>query len=172
MQKNQLKLIKNLKIKLQKLNLKPMTDLEMIKKLREETSVSVADCKKALEESGGDYDKALDWLKKRGAEIAEKKAERETAQGVVESYVHGGGKVGVLVTLLCETDFVARTDEFKTLAHEIALQISAMAPIDVDTLLKQEYIRDPKLKIEDLIKQTIGKIGENIKVKEFSRLEI
>lgn len=149
-----------------------MTDLDMIKKLREETSVSIADCKKALEQSKGDYAKALDWLKKRGAEIAEKKAERETAQGIVESYVHGGGKVGVLLVLLCETDFVARTDEFKSLAHEIALQISAMAPKDVPTLLKQEYIRDPKLTIEDLIKQTIGKIGENIQVREFARLEI
>lgn len=149
-----------------------MTDLEMIKKLRVETSVSVADCKKALEDSNGDYNKALEWLKRRGAEIAEKKAERETAQGIVESYVHGGGKAGVLVTLLCETDFVARTDEFKSLAHEIALQISAMAPKDVPALLKQEYIRDPKLTIEDLIKQTIGKIGENIVVREFSRLEI
>lgn len=149
-----------------------MTDLEIIKKLREETSVSIADCKKALEESNGDYKKALEWLERRGAEIAEKKAERETAQGIVESYIHAGGKAGVLVTLLCETDFVARTDEFKALAHEIALQISAMAPLDVPTLLKQEYIRDPKLTIEDLIKQTIGKIGENIVVREFSRLEI
>lgn len=149
-----------------------MTDLELIKKLREETSVSIADCKKALEESDGDYEKAREWLKKRGAEIAEKKAERETAQGVVESYVHGGGKVGVLVTLLCETDFVARTDEFKNLAHEIALQISAMDPKDVPTLLKQEYIRDPKATIEDMIKTTIGKTGENIQIKEFSRLEV
>lgn len=149
-----------------------MTDLEMIKKLREETSVSVADCKKALEQSNGDYTKALEWLKRRGAEIAEKKAERETAQGIVEGYVHGGGKVGVLLVLLCETDFVARTDEFKSLAHEISLQISAMEPKDVPALLKQEYIRDPKITIEDLIKQTIGKIGENIVVREFSRLEI
>lgn len=149
-----------------------MTDLELIKKLREETSVSVADCKKALEESAGDYKKALEWLKKRGAEVAEKKAERETMQGIVEAYVHGGGRVGVLVTLLCETDFVARTDEFKALAHEIALQISAMEPKDVPTLLKQEYIRDPKVTIGDLIKQTIGKIGENIQIREFSRLEI
>lgn len=149
-----------------------MADLMLIKQLREETSCSIADCKKALEQSNGDYKKALEWLKKRGAEIAEKKAERETAQGIVESYVHGGGKVGVLLVLLCETDFVARTDEFKSLAHEIALQISAMEPKDVPSLLKQEYIRDPKLTIEDLIKQTIGKIGENIQVREFSRLEI
>jgi len=149
-----------------------MADLELLRKLREETAASVVDCKKALEEGNGDYKKALEWLKKRGAEIADKKAERETSQGIVESYVHAGGKVGVLLTLLCETDFVARTEEFKTLAHEITLQISAMNPKDVPALLKQEYIRDPKLTIEDLVKQTIGKLGENIQIREFSRLEI
>ena len=148
-----------------------MADLDQIKKLREETQASIADCRKALEEGNGDYGKALEWLKKRGAEIAEKKQDRETNQGLVDAYVHSG-KVGVLVTLLCETDFVARTSEFKNLAHEIALQISAMNPKDVDVLLKQEYIRDPKLTINDLIKQTIGKLGENIVVKEFSRHEL
>lgn len=147
-------------------------DVNLIKQLREESQASIADCRKALEESNGDYKKAQDWLKKRGAEIAQKKAERETSQGVVESYVHGNGKIGVLVTVLCETDFVARTDEFKKLAHEIAMQISAMNPKDVKTLLAQEYIRDPKLTIEDLIKEAIGKIGENIKVREFSRIEL
>lgn len=149
-----------------------MADLNLIKQLREETQASIADCRRALEESGGDYKKAQDWLKKRGAEIAEKKADRETAEGVVESYVHGNGKVGVVVALLCETDFVARTDEFKKLAHEIAMQISAMNPKDVETLMSQEYIRDPKLKIEDLVKTAIGKVGENIKVREFSRIEL
>ena len=149
-----------------------MADIEQIKKLREESQASIADCRKALEESEGDYKRALVWLKKRGAEIAEKKAERETSQGVVEAYVHGNGKIGVIVALLCETDFVARTDEFKKLAHEIAMQISAMNPKDVKTLLTQEYIRDSKLTIDDLIKEAIGKIGENIKVREFSRIEL
>lgn len=147
-------------------------DLELIKKLREESQASVADVKKALEESEGDYKKALDWLRKRGAEIAEKKKDRETAQGLVESYVHGNGKIGVLVKLSCETDFVARTQEFKNLAHEVAMQISAMDPKDVPSLLLQEYIRDPKLTIEDLIKEAVGKLGENIKVAEFSRIEL
>jgi elongation factor Ts len=147
-------------------------DIELIKKIREETSASVSDCKKALEESDGDYKKALDWLKKKGIERAEKKAERATSQGLVESYVHANGKIGVIVTLLCETDFVARTSDFKSLAHEIAMQISAMDPKDVKTLLAQEYIRDSKLTIEDLIKQTIGKLGENIQVREFQRLEL
>lgn len=149
-----------------------MIRIDQIKKLREETAASIADCRKALEESGGDFDKAKDWLGKRGAEIAEKKADRETSQGIIESYVHANGKVGVLVTLACETDFVARTSEFKNLAHEIALQISAMNPRDVNSLLAQEYIRDPQVTIEQLIKQTIGKLGENIKVREFERLEL
>jgi elongation factor Ts len=147
-------------------------DIELIKKIREETQASVADCRKALEESKGDYDKALDWLKKRGIERAEKKAERETFQGLVEAYVHANGKIGVIVTLLCETDFVARTPDFKNLAHEIAMQISAMEPKDVKALLAQEYIRDSSLTIEALIKQVIGKLGENIKVREFHRLEL
>ena len=125
-----------------------------------------------MEETAGDYKKAIEWLKKRGIEKAEKKANRETSQGIVESYVHGDGKIGVLVTLLCETDFVARTPEFKNLAHEIALQVSAMNPADVKSLLDQEYIRDPQMKISELIKQTIGKLGENIVVREFSRVEL
>jgi elongation factor Ts len=149
-----------------------MADIEQIKKLREETQASIADCRKALDDSKNDYKKAQEWLKKRGAEIAEKKAERVTSQGVVEAYIHGEGKIGVLVTLLCETDFVARTDEFKKLAHEIAMQVSAMDPKDVKALLSQQYIRDPKLTIDDLIKEAIGKIGENIKVREFSRIEL
>lgn len=147
-------------------------DVKQIKQLRDETQASIADCRKALEDSNGDYKKALEWLKKRGAEIAEKKSDRETSEGVVESYVHGNGKIGVIIALLCETDFVARTDEFKKLAHEIAMQISAMNPKDVDALLNQEYIRNPKLTIDDLVKEAIGKIGENIKVREFSRIEL
>lgn len=148
-----------------------MADLELVKKLREETQSSIADCRKALDESNGDYKKAIEWLAKRGAEIAEKKADRQTSQGLVEAYVHSG-KVGVLVTLLCETDFVARTQKFKNLAHEIALQISAMNPKDVTSLLSQEYIRDSQMTIEQLIKSVIGKIGENIQVREFSRIEL
>ncbi|MBI2621798.1 MAG: translation elongation factor Ts [Candidatus Levybacteria bacterium] len=146
--------------------------VDQIKKLREETAASIADCRQALEESGDDYNKAIVWLKKRGIEKAEKKADRETSQGIVEAYVHGNGKIGVLVTLACETDFVARTEEFKDLAHEIALQISSMNPKDIDELLKQEYIRDSSLTIEQLIKQAIGKLGENIVIREFTRLEL
>ena len=149
-----------------------MVDIDLLKKLREETGVSIADCRKALEETNSNYEKAREWLKKQGLEKAAKKSDRETAQGLVESYIHQNGKVGSLITLLCETDFVARTDDFKHLAHEVAMQVAALDPKDVDTLLKQEYIRDGSVKIEDLIKQTIAKLGENIKVKEIKRFEI
>jgi len=147
-------------------------DLKTLKKLRDETSASIADCRRALDESNGDYKKALEWLKKRAAEIAAKKADRETSQGIVEAYIHQGGKVGVLVELLCETDFVAKTDEFKHLAKEIGMQVAAMDPKDVDALLKQEYIRDGSKTIQDIVKEAIGKIGENILLKRFVRFEI
>ncbi len=147
-------------------------DVTLIKKLRDETSASIADCRKALEETDGNYEKALDWLKKHGIEKAEKKADRETGQGLVESYIHQNGKVGSVLVILCETDFVARTEDFKKLAHEIAMQVAAMDPKDVDTLLKQEYIRDNSVTINDLVKQTIAKLGENIVVREFKRFEI
>ena len=149
-----------------------MADVKLIKQLREETQASIADCRKALEESGEDYKKAIEWLKKRGIEKAEKKADRETAQGLVEAYVHQNGKVGVLVEVLCETDFVARTDEFKSLCHEVAMQVAAMDPKNVESLLKQEYIRDGSVTIEQLVKQSIAKLGENVVIKSFSRIEI
>jgi elongation factor Ts len=147
-------------------------DLKTLKKLRDETLASIADCRKALDESGGNYEKALVWLKKRAVEIAEKKSDRATSQGLVEAYIHQGGKVGVLVELLCETDFVAKTDEFKHLAKEVGMQVAAMNPKDVETLLKQEYIRDGSQSIEQLVKNVIGKLGENISVKRFVRFEI
>ncbi len=149
-----------------------MADVKLIKKLRDETQASIADCRKALEGTKDDYKKALEWLKKHGIEKAEKKADRETSQGLVESYIHQNGKVGALVEVLCETDFVARTDEFKNLCHEIAMQVVAMNPKDVATLLKQDYIRDNSVTIEQLVKQSITKLGENIVIKSFSRLEI
>ncbi len=147
-------------------------DIVLLKKLREETSAGIADCRMALEESDNDYGKALEWLKKNGIEKAGKKADKETSQGIIESYIHGNGRVGVLVELLCETDFVARTDEFKNLAHEIAMQAAAMKPKDVKALLGQEYIRDSSLTIEKLVKSVIGKLGENIVIKKFKVFEI
>ena len=148
-----------------------MVDIKLLKQLREETQASIADCRKALEETG-DYKKALEWLKKRGMEKAEKKSDRQTSQGLVEAYIHQNGKVGALVEVLCETDFVARTEEFKKLSHEIAMQVAAMNPKNVESLLKQEYIRDSSVTIEQLIKSVIGKLGENIVIKSFSRIEI
>lgn len=149
-----------------------MVNLELLKQLRNETGVSFADCRKALEESNNDYKAALQWLKKHGVEKAEKKAERETTQGIVEAYIHQNGRVGSIIELTCETDFVARTDEFKDLAHELAMQVSAMAPKDVPTLLAQEYIRDSSKTVEDFIKETIAKLGENIVVKRFTRFAL
>ncbi len=147
-------------------------NIELLKKLRNETLVSLADCRRALEETDNNYKKALTWLKKRGIEKAEKKANRETSQGIVESYIHQNGRVGAMVEMLCETDFVARTQEFKHLSHEIAMQVAAMAPRDVATLLKQEYIRDSSKTIEALVKETIAKVGENITIKNIARLQI
>lgn len=147
-------------------------DLKTLKKLRDETAASIADCRVALDESNGDYSKALEWLKKRALAKAEKKAGRETVEGVIEPYIHGGGKVGVLVELLCETDFVAKTDEFHQLAREVAMQVAAMNPENVEDLLKQAYIRDGSQTIEQLVKSAIGKMGENITVKRFVRFEI
>lgn len=148
------------------------TSIELVKQLRDETQASIAECNKALAEAKGDLEKAREILKQRGFEAAAKKAARATEQGIIESYIHAGGKIGVLVELLCETDFVARTAEFKTLAHEIALQVSAMNPKDIESLLSQEYIREAGKTIQDLIKETIAKLGENIQIKRFTRLEI
>ncbi len=145
--------------------------LELLKKLRNETASGVSDCRQALEDSNGDYDKAKKLLLERGIEKAAKKEGKETSQGIVEAYVHQG-KVGVLVEVRCETDFVARTDEYKSLAHEIALQTAAMNPKDVAELLAGPYIRDPKLTIADLVKQTVAKVGENITVTQFTRMEL
>jgi len=147
-------------------------DISLLKKLRLETSASIADCRKALEETDNSYSKALDWVKKNALVKAEKKGDRETHQGLIESYIHQGGRVGVLVELLCETDFVARTDDFKNLAREIAMQIAAMDPKNNDALLKQDYIRDSGVTMEQLIKSVIGKLGENITLKRFIRFEI
>lgn len=142
-----------------------------IKKLRELTGAGIADCKEALSLSKGQLDEAVKHIKAKGLERATKKVERETHAGLVFSYVHAG-KIGVLVALACETDFVAKTDEFQNLGKEISLQIASMNPKNVQELLKQEYIRDPKLTIDDMIKELIGKLGENIKIDGFNRLTI
>lgn len=142
-----------------------------IKKLREETGAGIADCKEALSQSKGNLEKAKEWLKKKGLDKAASKSEREVKAGLVEVYSHGG-RVGVLVELLCETDFVAKTEDFKNLAHELALQIASMNPPSVDDLLSQEYIRDNGVTVDQLIKGVVGKLGENIQIGRFERIAL
>jgi len=146
--------------------------MDQIKQLREKTQAGIMEAKKALEESGGDMKKAEAWIIERGLAKAEKKADRETKQGLIGSYIHHDGKRGALVKLLCETDFVARTDEFKNLARELAMQVTSMEPETKEAFLEQEYIRDPKFTISGLIKQVSAKTGENIQLGEIVRLEL
>lgn len=145
--------------------------IDQIKKLREQTGAGIADCKTALSQSKGNYEKAKDWLKKHGLEKSSSKSGRETKAGLVEVYSHGG-KVGVLVELLCETDFVGKTEDFKSLAHELALQIASMNPSSLEELLAQEYIRDNSLTVDQLIKSVVGKLGENIQIGRFERIAL
>ncbi len=146
-------------------------NLDLIKKLREETGAGIADCKEALKESGQDMEKAKEVLKKKGFEKGASKGGREVKTGLVDVYSHNG-KVGVLVEVLCETDFVARTDDFKNLSHELSLQIASMNPSSVEDLLSQEYIRDNSQTIDLLIKGVSGKLGENIQVGRFERIAL
>lgn len=146
--------------------------LDVLKKLRAETSAGVSDCRQALEDAKGEYVKAKKLITERGLEKASKKEGKLTSQGVVASYVHQTGRVGVLIELRCETDFVARTDEFTHLAHELTLQVASMNPKNVKELLASPYIRDTKVSIADLVKQTISTLGENITVARFIRMEL
>lgn len=145
--------------------------VEDIKKLREQTGAGIADCRHALEQTKGDLEKAKDVIRKKGLDRADQKGEREVKAGLIETYSHGG-RVGVILELLCETDFVVKTADFKNLAHEVALQIASMNPLSVDELLKQEYIRDNSQTIDDLIKVVIGKLGENIQIGSFKRIAL
>lgn len=146
-------------------------NVDQIKSLREQTGAGIADCKEALKESSGDLEKAKVWLQKKGLDKASSKSDREVKAGLVETYSHNG-KVGVLVELLCETDFVARTDDFKNLAHELTLQIASMNPVSLEELLAQVYIRDNSLTIDKLVKSVSGKLGENIQVGRFERIAL
>ena len=158
-----------------------------VKDLRDKTGAGIMDSKRALEESAGDIAKAESILNAKGLASAAKKADRSTSEGLVVSYIHTGGRVGSMVELNCETDFVARTDEFRILGRNIAMQIAAMNPIyldrasipedveevkDEELLIEQEYIRDSSMKITDLVKESIGKLGENIRIRRFSRFEL
>ena len=190
---------------------------KMVKELREATNAGMMDCKKALKETGGDMDAAADYLRKKGIASASKKEGRATSQGIVGSYIHMGGKVGVLVEVACETDFVARTDDFQNFVHDIAMHIAAASPMavtreEVDSslvekekeiyaaqmreegkpdniidkivegkvdkyyseivLLEQKYVKDPDMTVEDYLKSIIGKLGENMQIKRFTRYQI
>lgn len=146
--------------------------INQIKKIREETGASVIDVKRALEEAGGDEKKARELLRQKGFEKAEKKAGREVKAGRIFTYVHHSGTIASVVSLVCETDFVARTDEFQLLGREIAMQVASMNPNSVEDLMTQEYIREPGKTIEILIKEVISKTGENIKISQIARFEI
>jgi len=146
--------------------------IELVKKIREETGLGIMEIKVALEEAVGDEKKAKEILKAKGFAKAEKRAERETHQGRVATYTHSTGKIGVMVELLCETDFVAKNEDFLNVAKDLCLQVAAMNPKDAKELLKQEYIKDPSLKIRDLVTALNAKFGENIKVGRVERFEI
>lgn len=147
-------------------------DINIIKQLREQTGAGMTDCKKVYDEAGGDFNKALEKLKQIAGEIAEKKSSREIKNGLIEAYIHIGGKVGVLVKLGCETDFVAKNENFKNIAHDIAIHIAAMSPSSEEDLFAQPFVKNPEITVKDFLQESIGRIGENIKIDEFARFEI
>ncbi len=171
---------------------------DMVKELREKTGAGIMDAKRALEEAAGDMSKAAQVIHQQGLARAEKKSDRQASQGLIEPYIHGGGRIGTLVEINCETDFVARTPDFQGLAHDIAMQVAALNPKYVSAdeipdaeleeradevgskdvaakqlaLLSQEFIKDSSVTVEELIKDHIAKLGENIVVRRFSRFEL
>ncbi len=154
---------------------------ELIKELRDKTGAGIMECKKAIEDALGDMTTAEKLIKERGLAMAEKKAGREAGQGLIDCYVHAG-RIGALIELNCETDFVARTDDFKTLAREIAMQVAATNPSRISSqeastdgdvpLLDQPYIRDPGRTVQDLVNETIAKVRENVVIRRFVRFEL
>jgi elongation factor Ts len=162
---------------------------EQVKSLRNQSSAGIMDCRNALMSCSGDIDKALEYLKKKGFAKAQKKADRTTGQGVIESYIHTAGRIGAIIEVNCETDFVARTDEFKELAHCLAMQVAAMNPQYITEkdipknkakdvvaaevcLMLQPYIKDLTKTVNDVVTETIAKTGENIRISRFIRYEL
>ncbi len=159
-----------------------------VKELREKCGAGFMDCRSALVETQGNLEKAAELLKERGCAKAAKKADRVTAHGLAETYIHTGGRVAAMVELNCETDFVARTEEFKRLAHDIAMQVAAMNPTfvlaeqvpsgmeipegEIICLLDQPFIKDPSKTIKNLIVEVVARVGENIRVSRFARFEV
>jgi elongation factor Ts len=142
-----------------------------VKKLREHTGAGVMAAKNALVEAGGEFERAVEILRQQGMANAAKKADREVKNGLVEAYVHAG-KIGVVVEVNCETDFVARTDDFKNFAHDVAMHIAAADPRHPQELAAQPFIKDPDRTVTDLTNETIAKLGENIVIRRFKRLEL
>ncbi len=149
-----------------------MITSEQIKQLRDKTGVSVMACKSALEESGGDIEKALGLLSQRGQKIAEAKSERATKAGIIEAYIHPTKQIGVLLELRSETDFVAKNQDFQTLGRDLAMHIAASSPQDIQELLNQPYVKNPDVAVGDYIKEAIQKFGENIEINRFTRFNI
>ena len=160
---------------------------EQVRSLRDQTGAGIMDCKVALEASDGDIEKAIAALREKGLASAAKRVGRDTNEGVIETYIHTGGRVGALVELGCETDFVARTEEFQKLAHDIALQVAAMDPVYVDVdeieegddrpqaqiaLMLQPFIKNNSASVGEMVKELAGKVGANIKVVRFTRLAV
>lgn len=146
--------------------------MDNIKQLREKTGISIAECKKALEAAGNDIEKALESLKEQSKALVEKKSSAETKEGIIESYIHSNAKVGALLELSCQTDFVARNQDFRSLAKDIAMHITAIGAENLEELLAQPFIKDSSKTIQDLINENIAKLGENIKINKFSRFSI
>ena len=165
-----------------------MVLVDMIKVLRQKTGAGVMDCKRALEEAAGDGERAEELLRHKGLSDAAKRVGKETREGLVEAYIHTGGRLGALIEVDCETDFVARTVEFKELAHDLAMQVAAMPstsfidksevgdqetrPIEEICLLDQSFIKDPSRTVGDVVQGVVAKVGENVKVRRFARFAL
>ena len=164
-----------------------MVTVELVRELRGQTGAGVMECKQALVDADGDLEKATELLRQKGLAQVAKRSDRVTTEGIIEAYVHTGGRVAAMVELGCETDFVARTPEFRSLAHDLAMQVAAMAPAYVDademeegdtrpvaqvTLLRQPFIKGSGSSVEDTIKEVAAKVGENIRVRKFTRLAL
>jgi len=149
-----------------------MVSAAKVKKLRDKTGASMMECKSALVEAKGDEEKALKVLQEKGRLTAMKKSQRQAEEGIIEAYIHPNKKIGVLLKLNCETDFVARNEEFRNLAHELVMHIAGMDSKDKESLLKEPFVKDPEITVKDVIDGKIAKLGENIKVAEFIRYEL
>ena len=162
-------------------------DVKLVRTLRDQTGAGIMDCKEALEKSGGDMEKAVQTLREKGVASATKRVGKDTNEGIVETYVHTGGRVGAMVELGCETDFVARTEEFQKLAHDICMQIAAMGPVYIDAdeieegddrppaqiaLMLQPFIKNGSSSVGEMVRELAGKVGENVRVIRFSRLAV